>query len=145
MLARRILLAPKARQMRARRGKAACTRLWLFDLDNTLHDTSHAIFPVIDRNMTAYVAQLLGMDPVEARVLPKRYYHDHGTTLAGLMTHHGVDPHHFLDAAHAIDYSPIVADAELANAIDDYKVAHRRRFITFEELFDVMASLGYHR
>lgn len=35
--------------------------------------------------------------------------------------------------------------AELANAIDDYKVAHRRRFITFEELFDVMTSLGYHR
>jgi len=35
--------------------------------------------------------------------------------------------------------------AELANAIDDYKITHRRRFITFEELFDVMASLGYHR
>ena len=35
--------------------------------------------------------------------------------------------------------------AELANAVDDYKLAHRRRFITFEELFDVMASLGYHR
>jgi hypothetical protein len=35
--------------------------------------------------------------------------------------------------------------AELANSIDDYKVAHRRRFITFEELFDVMTSLGYHR
>lgn len=35
--------------------------------------------------------------------------------------------------------------AELANAIDDYKINHRRRFITFEELFDVIASLGYHR
>ena len=35
--------------------------------------------------------------------------------------------------------------AELASAVDDYKVAHRRRFITFEELFDVMASLGYHK
>lgn len=35
--------------------------------------------------------------------------------------------------------------AELADAIDDYKIAHRRRFITFEELFDVMASLGYHK
>ena len=35
--------------------------------------------------------------------------------------------------------------AELANAIDDYKVAFRRRFITFEELFDVMAGLGYHK
>lgn len=35
--------------------------------------------------------------------------------------------------------------AELANTIDDYKVANRRRFITFEELFDVMISLGYHK
>lgn len=35
--------------------------------------------------------------------------------------------------------------AELANAVDDYKIARHRRFITFEELFDVMASLGYHK
>ncbi len=35
--------------------------------------------------------------------------------------------------------------AEFANAVDDYKLAHRRRFITFEELYDVMASLGYHK
>lgn len=35
--------------------------------------------------------------------------------------------------------------AELADAIDDYKISHRRRFITFEELYEVMMSLGYHR
>jgi len=35
--------------------------------------------------------------------------------------------------------------AEFANAIDEYKVTHRRRFVTFEELFDVMSGLGYHR
>ena len=35
--------------------------------------------------------------------------------------------------------------AELAEAVDQYKLRHRRRFITFEELYDVMASLGYHR
>ena len=35
--------------------------------------------------------------------------------------------------------------AELANAVDDYKIAHHRRFITFEELFDVMTSVGYHK
>lgn len=35
--------------------------------------------------------------------------------------------------------------AELAEAIDQYKISHRRRFITFEELFDVITSLGYHR
>ena len=35
--------------------------------------------------------------------------------------------------------------AEFADAIDEYKVTHRRRFVTFEELFDVMSGLGYHR
>lgn len=35
--------------------------------------------------------------------------------------------------------------AEMAEAIDQYKIRHRRRFITFEELFDVMADLGYHK
>lgn len=34
---------------------------------------------------------------------------------------------------------------ELAKAVDQYKLVHRRRFITFEELYDVMMSLGYHR
>jgi hypothetical protein len=34
---------------------------------------------------------------------------------------------------------------ELAVAIDQYKLRHRRRFITFEELYDVIASLGYHK
>jgi len=34
---------------------------------------------------------------------------------------------------------------ELARAVDAYKLLHRRRFITFEELYDVMASLGYHK
>ena len=34
---------------------------------------------------------------------------------------------------------------ELANAVDLYKLSHHRRFITFEELFDVMLSLGYHK
>ncbi len=34
---------------------------------------------------------------------------------------------------------------ELAEAVDQYKMRHRRRFITFDELYDVMVSLGYHR
>jgi hypothetical protein len=35
--------------------------------------------------------------------------------------------------------------AELARAIDGYKVQHRRRFITFEEMLGVIKSLGYSR
>lgn len=35
--------------------------------------------------------------------------------------------------------------AELASAIDGYKLQHRRRFITFEEMLAVVKSLGYSR
>ena len=34
---------------------------------------------------------------------------------------------------------------ELAYAIDGYKLRHRRRFITYEEMLSVITSLGYHR
>jgi hypothetical protein len=34
---------------------------------------------------------------------------------------------------------------ELAEAIDQYKLLHRRRFVTFDELYDVLVSLGYHK
>jgi hypothetical protein len=32
---------------------------------------------------------------------------------------------------------------DLAQAIDTYKLVHRRRFITYEEMLAVMKSLGY--
>ena len=35
--------------------------------------------------------------------------------------------------------------AEFAAAVDAYKSLHHRRFITFDELFDVMTQLGYHK
>jgi len=35
--------------------------------------------------------------------------------------------------------------AELARAIDQYKLLHRRRFITYEEMLAVVKSLGYHQ
>jgi len=34
---------------------------------------------------------------------------------------------------------------ELAKAIDEYKLDHRRRFINFEEIYEVITSLGYHK
>jgi hypothetical protein len=44
----------------------------------------------------------------------------------------------------ANSYEELSPDAaELARAIDGYKVQHRRRFVTFEEMLSVMKSLGY--
>jgi hypothetical protein len=34
---------------------------------------------------------------------------------------------------------------ELATAIDEYKLVHRRRFITYEEMLSVVKSLGYRK
>lgn len=34
---------------------------------------------------------------------------------------------------------------ELAQSIDEYKLRHRRRFITYEEMYNVILSLGYRR
>lgn len=90
---------------------------WVFDLDNTLYPHHINLFSQIDRNMTAYVEELLQIGTEEARSLQKRYYHEHGTTLQGLMIHHGIDPGGFLSRAHAIDYSALLPDVALAGAI----------------------------
>jgi len=34
---------------------------------------------------------------------------------------------------------------ELAMAIDEYKLHHRRRFISYEEMLNVITGLGYHK
>jgi hypothetical protein len=34
---------------------------------------------------------------------------------------------------------------ELAQAVDEYKLRHRRRFISYEEMLAVILDLGYHK
>lgn len=76
---------------------------WVFDLDNTLHDTRPHVMPHIDRAMTRYVAQHLDLDDAAANALRARYVRTHGATLRGLMHHHGTDPRHFLWHTHQFD------------------------------------------
>ncbi len=130
---------------------------WVFDLDNTLYPHHINLFAQIDRNMTAYVQQLLQLDHDDAKALQKRYYHEHGTTLQGLMIHHGIDPDGFLEQAHAIDYSALLPDPDLGAAI---RALPGRKFIFtngsvphaqaaaralgildhFDDIFDIVAA-----
>lgn len=91
---------------------------WIFDLDNSLYPASANLFALIDVRMGEYISKLLGCDAVEARRVQKRYFHEHGTTLAGLMAANGVDPHDFLDYVHDIDLARITADPLVVDAID---------------------------
>jgi putative hydrolase of the HAD superfamily len=86
---------------------------WIFDLDNCLYPASAGLFDLIDERMGAYIERLLGCDRIEARRVQKAHFHDHGTTLAGLMLHHGVDPHHFLADVHDIALDRIGANPAL--------------------------------
>lgn len=76
------------------------TPLWIFDLDNTLHNATPHIFPHINRSMTAYLQQHLRLDEEAANELRVHYWERYGATLSGLMRHHGTDPDHFLWHTH---------------------------------------------
>ena len=75
-------------------------KVWLFDLDNTLHHASPYIFPHINRSMTEYIARHLGVDHHEASAIRQDYWVRYGATLLGLVRHHGTDPDHFLRETH---------------------------------------------
>lgn len=130
---------------------------WIFDLDNTLYPPRSNLFAQVDRRMGEFISGLLSVDFDEARRLQKQYYRDYGTTLRGLMSEHGVDPHAFLDYVHDIDHSPIAADPALGNALS---LLPGRKFVLtngsrghaqsvldrlgiaghFEDLFDIIAA-----
>ena len=90
---------------------------WVFDLDNCLYPASTGLFELIDARMGAYIQRLLDVDPIEARRVQKDHFHRHGTTLAGLMREHDVDPHHFLDDVHDISLDRIGRNPRLARGL----------------------------
>lgn len=90
---------------------------WLFDLDNTLYPGSTDLFAQMNQRIGAYVARLLNLDPDAAHRVQKDYFISHGTTLAGLMAEHQVDPAAYLADVHDIDFSVLTPDPDLAAAI----------------------------
>lgn len=90
---------------------------WIFDLDNTLYPPTADLFGQIDDRMGAYIGRLLACDPVEARRVQKAFFHEHGTTLRGLMNHHDVDPHEFLSYVHDIDMDVLGIDTRVIEGI----------------------------
>jgi putative hydrolase of the HAD superfamily len=93
-------------------------RDWIFDLDNCLYPASTGLFDLIDERMGAYIERLLGCGPEEAKRVQKAHFHAHGTTLAGLMREHDVDPHHFLEDVHDIPLDRVRANDRLARLLE---------------------------
>jgi putative hydrolase of the HAD superfamily len=129
--------------------------VWVFDLDNTLYAPSCNLFAQIDVKMRTFISELLNVDGEEAYRLQKQYYRDHGTTLSGLMTVHGVEPKRFLDFVHNIDVTVVPPNPALATALErlpgrrlvftNGTVAHATRVLNqigvhdhVEDIFDIV-------
>jgi len=69
-------------------------RVWIFDLDNTLHDARARIFPAMHGQINAFLRR-------------EHFWRSYGTTLEGLSRHHGVHPRRFLAETHVF---PELAD-----------------------------------
>jgi hypothetical protein len=111
------MTAPRSRRRAGARRSAAIAGVapparrrlvFFFDLDDTLHDASHAIFRQIDTRMTDYVERHLDVDRGEANRLRTLYWHRYGATLLGLVRHHAVDAAHFLRETHDFDVAALV-------------------------------------
>ena len=135
----------------------AHVRTWVFDLDNTLYPHHSNLFSQIDVKMTSYVSEILQLPRDEARKVQKDFYLKYGTTLRGMVEHHGVDPDDFLEKVHDIDYSWLDPDPALGEAI---RALPGRKFIFtngdrrhaertarqlgildhFDDIFDIIAA-----
>ena len=94
---------------------------WVFDLDNTLYPPSVRLFDQIEVRMTQWVMRALNVSQVRADFLRKHYWETYGTTLAGLMREHDVDPAPYLEEVHDIDFSVLSPAPDLAKSIRDLK------------------------
>ncbi|MDO8650678.1 MAG: pyrimidine 5'-nucleotidase [Undibacterium sp.] len=129
------------------------TPIWLFDLDNTLHDASHAIFPAITRNMNGYMAALLGdgntpADAETVNAVRQLYWQRYGATLMGLVKHHGVRADEFLREAHRFDDLPSMIRAERGLARLFKRLPGRKILLTNaprQYSHQVLRHLGLHR
>ncbi len=90
---------------------------WIFDLDNTLYPPDSGLWPAIENRITMFLIEHSGLDGASAQALQRYYYHQHGTTLRGLVDEDGVAPGPFLDFVHDIDRSDLAPNPALAEEI----------------------------
>ncbi|MEQ9125916.1 MAG: pyrimidine 5'-nucleotidase [Alphaproteobacteria bacterium] len=88
--------------------------VWVFDLDNTLYNPRRSdLMPQMHLRMQEFIMGEFGVDETEADRRRQFYFERYGTTLRGLMEHHGMSPERFLPYCHQLDLTGIAHDVEL--------------------------------
>ena len=94
-------------------------RVWIFDLDNTLHDARAEIFPAMHDQMNAYIRRHFDVDESGAGEMRRFFWERYGTTLKGLVRHFGHDPKRFIRETHQFPElgAMVVGERTLAHAL----------------------------
>jgi len=119
-------------------------QLIIFDLDNTLYHANNGLFAQMDDNINHFICEHLETSWQEADTLRLRYWKQYGTTLTGLMKHHGITPEPFLHAAHNLEIDQSLNAApelnDLLTQCSTHKIIHTNG--TIEHAERVLLRLG---
>jgi len=122
--------------------------LAVIDLDNTLYAADSGVFARMDKRMTAFVASELNVDETEANRLRIKYWQQYGTTLRGMMLHHGMEPEAFLHDVHDIDAHEILEKDDALNAalarLPGRKVIHTNGIREHAERILAVLGIAHH-
>jgi putative hydrolase of the HAD superfamily len=92
---------------------------WIFDLDNTLYAADATLMVELEARICRFVQRELGLDESGAWAVQKTYFRTYGTTLAGLMRHHGTDPEAYLSYVNdEVEVSSLVPDPQLVAGLE---------------------------
>ena len=124
---------------------------WVFDLDETLYSPDICLFDDIKILMNKFMQKHLNITQEEATALRHHYWQKYGTTLAGLMAEHNMNPEPFMQYVHDIPLDALIADPELNDiikTIDGQTIVytngseqHARRVTTARGLVDCFHAL----
>ena len=87
----------------------AMLRFALFDLDQTLYPMSSGLMTEVGKLINQYMKERCGFAEPEIIALRDGYFKKYGTTLRGLILHHGVDPADYLEYVHNLPLEQFVA------------------------------------
>ncbi len=118
--------------------------LVVIDLDNTLYEANNGVFARMDAQMNQYIRRELGVNQAEADMIRVKYWKQYGSTLKGLMEHHGHDAEPFLREAHDVNahelLTPHPALRDVLQAMPARKVIHTNG--TKEHAETILEALG---
>lgn len=76
---------------------------WVFDLDHTLYTLDAVQQAAMEERICLFVQRHFVMAREPAWALQKRYLREHGSTLGGLVAHHGIDADAYHDFVNDLD------------------------------------------